>query len=83
MTDRMTELFARYLTLVTYVLWAMIIIGMIDHFAVEFLPRSVADLNLYIIWPVLAIVWFGHRHKGRVEAQARAEAARDNMNDGV
>lgn len=77
-SERMTELFARYLTPITYLMWAMIIVGMADHFLVEFLPRSVADLNLYIMWPVLAIVWFGHRHKTRVQAQAM----RDNMNDG-
>jgi hypothetical protein len=39
----------------------------------------VADLNIYIMWPVLAVVWFGHRHKTR----AQARAARDNMNDGI
>ena len=75
----MNEIFARYLTPLTYLLWAMIIIGGVDHFAVEFLPRQVADLNLYIMWPLLAIVWFGHRHVARLKAQA----IRDNMNDGA
>lgn len=78
-SEKMTELFARYLTPLTYILWAMIIIGSIDHFFAEFLPRPVADWNLYVMWPVLAVVWFGHRHKTRVQAQA----ARDNMNDGI
>jgi hypothetical protein len=57
----------------------MIIIGMIDHFAVEFLPRQVADINLYALWPVLAVVWFGHKHVARVKAQAM----RDNLSDGA
>jgi amino acid permease len=75
----MTELFARYLTPLTYLMWVMIVLGMIDHFAVEFLPRQVADVNLYVMWPVLAIVWFGHKHKAREKAQAM----RDNMSDGA
>jgi hypothetical protein len=75
----MTELFARYLTPLTYLLWAMIIIGSVDHFAIEFLPRPVADYNLYAMWPLLAVVWFGHRHVARVKAQAM----RDNMRDGA
>jgi hypothetical protein len=75
----MTELFARYLTPLTYLLWAMIAVGALDHFAVEFLPRGVADINLYVMWPLLAIVWFGHKHVARVKAQAM----RDNMSDSV
>ena len=73
----MTGLFARYLEPVTYLLWAMIIIGSIDHFFVEFLPRPIANVNLYLMWPVLAIVWFGHRHVAREKAQAM----RDNNLD--
>ena len=75
----MTGLFARYIEPVTYLLWVMIIIGMIDHFLVEFLPRPIADANLYVMWPVLAIVWFGHKHLAREKAQAM----RDNNNDAV
>ena len=75
----MTELFARYLTPLTYLLWAMIVVGMVDHFAVEFLPRSVADWNLYGMWPLLAVVWFGHKHNARMKAQTM----RDNMHDGA
>ncbi len=75
----MTELFARYLEPLTYVLWAMIILGGIDHFVVEFLPRAIADWNLIIMWPVLATVLFGRWHVGRKNARAM----RDNMNDGV
>ena len=75
----MTELFARYLTPLTYLLWAMIGVGMVDHFAVEFLPRRMADINLYAMWPLLAVVWFGHKHVARVKAQAM----RDNMSDSV
>ena len=75
----MTELFARSITPLTYLLWAMIIIGGIDHFAVEFLPRPIADWNLYIMWPLLAIVWFGHKYKAREKAQMGL----DNRNEGA
>lgn len=75
----MAEIFARYLTPLTYLLWAMIIVGGVDHFVVEFLPREMADVNLYVMWPLLAFVWFGHRHNARVKAQEM----RDNMHDGT
>lgn len=75
----MTELFARYLTPLTYLMWAMIIVGGVDLFAVEFLPRPVADVYLYVMWPLLAVVWFGHKHIARQKAQAM----RDNLSDGA
>ena len=75
----MQELFARYLIPLTYLLWALIIIGMIDHFAVEFLPRKVADVNLYLLWPLLAIVWFAHKYNAKIKAQNM----RDNDNIGA
>lgn len=65
----MAALFSRYLTPLTYVMYAMLIIGGIDHFAVEFLPRQVAGWNLIIIWPVLAFIWYGHRYNARLQAQ--------------
>ncbi len=73
----MNELFARYLTPLTYLLWALIIIGGIDHFAIEVLPRPVADINLIVMMPLLAAVWFGHKHK------ARMQATRDDFGDGA
>jgi len=75
----MAEIFARYLAPLTYLLWAMIIVGGVDHFAVEFLPRQIADVNLYIMWPLLAVVWFGHKHNARLKAQAM----RDDLIDGA
>jgi hypothetical protein len=75
----MVEIFARYLTPLTYLMWVMIIAGAIDHFAVGFLPRQIAEVNLYIMWPLLAVVWFGHRHAARVKAQAM----RDDLIDGA
>ena len=75
----MTEMLARYLTPLTYLMWVLIIVGAVDHFAVEFLPRQIADVNLYIMWPLLAFVWFGHRHNSRVKAQAM----RDDLIDGA
>ena len=73
----MSEIFARYLTPLTYVMWAMIIAGEIDHFAIGFLPREIANVSLYIMWPLLAFVWFGHRHNTRMKAQA----TRDDLID--
>lgn len=75
----MVEIFARYLTPLTYLMWAMIIAGGVNHFAVEFLPRQVANVGLYILWPLLAVVWFAHRHNARLKAQAM----RDNLIDGA
>lgn len=75
----MTEMLARYLTPLTYLMWVLIIVGAVDHFAVEFLPRQIANVSLYIMWPLLAFVWFGHRHKARVKAQAM----RDDLIDGA
>ena len=57
----------------------MIIVGAIDHFFVEFLPRSVANMNLYVMWPLLAIVWFGHKHLAKIKAQSM----HDNDNAGA
>ena len=75
----MSEIFARFITPVTYLMFAMLIVGGIDHFAVEFLPRNVAQWNLNLMWPVLAIVWFGHKYKERMKAQTM----RDDANDGA
>ena len=75
----MIGLFARYLTPLTYVLWVMIIIGLVDHFAVTFLPRQVADWNLYVMWPLLGVVWFSHKHNARMKAQAM----RNDLIDGA
>ena len=73
------EIFARYLSPLTYLMWVMIIVAMVDHFAVGFLPPQVATLNFYFLWPLLAFVWFGHKHIARVKAQAM----RDDLIDGA
>ena len=67
------------MTPLTYLLWAMIIVGGVDHFAFEFMPRAMADVNLYVMWPLLAVVWFGHRYVAREKAQAM----RNNLSDGA
>ena len=74
----MTEIFARYLTPLTYLMWVTILVGGIDHFAVEFLPRQVATVNLYVMWPLLAVVWFGHKHVARIKAQAMRDELIDD-----
>ena len=75
----MSELFARYLTPLTYLLWVVIIIGAVDHFVVHFLPPDLANAYLYALWPLVAAVWFGHKYNARLKAQE----ARDKVRDGV
>ncbi len=70
----MGELLARYLAPLTYALYIMLAVGGIDHFWIEFLPRPVAQLNLLALWPLLAAVWFGHKYKARMNAEAAGES---------
>ena len=76
----MMALLLRYLTPLTYVMWAVIIIGMVDHFFLE--PRGLAVLPsewfnwmVILMWPLLGAVWFGHKEAERRKALARQEAA--------
>jgi hypothetical protein len=69
----------RYLVPLTYMMWAVIIIGMVDHFFLEprgqaVLPPVVFDWLLIAMWPLLAAVWFGNKEAEKRKAQARAEA---------
>lgn len=78
MTDVKTFLL-RYLAPLTYMMWAVIIIGMVDHFFLEprgqaVLPPVVFDWLLILMWPLLAAVWFGNKENEKRKAQARAEA---------
>lgn len=68
----------RYLTPLTYLMWAAIIIGMVDHFFLEprglaFLPPPVFDWLVIVMWPLLAAVWFGHKEAERRKALGRAK----------
>jgi hypothetical protein len=67
----------RYLTPLTYLMWVVIIIGMVDHFFLEprglaFLPPSVFNWLLIVMWPLLAAVWFGNKANEKRKAEARA-----------
>ncbi len=67
----------RYLTPLTYLMWVVIIIGMVDHFFLEprglaFLPPAVFDWLLILMWPLLAAVWFGNKANEKRKAEARA-----------
>jgi hypothetical protein len=75
----MKALLLRYLTPMTYIMWVVIIIGMVDHFFLDprgqaFLPPAVFDWLLILMWPLLAAVWFGNKENEKRKAQARAEA---------
>ena len=68
----------RYLTPLTYMMWVVIIIGMVDHFFLEprcqaVLPPVVFDWLLIVMWPLLAAVWFGNKEAERLQALKRAE----------
>ena len=68
----------RYLTPLTYMMWVVIIIGMVDHFFLEprgqaVLPPVVFDWLLIVMWPLLAAVWFGNKEAERLKALKRAE----------
>jgi len=48
----------KFLTPMTWLLWAMIAVGMVDHFflaprGISMLPQAVFDWFLIIMWPVL------------------------------
>ena len=68
----------RYLTPLTYMMWVVIIIGMVDHFFLEprgqaVLPPVVFDWLLIVMWPLLAAVWFGNKEAERLKSLKRAE----------
>lgn len=74
----MMALLLRFLTPLTYLMWAAIIIGMVDHFFLEprgvaFLPPAVFDWLLIIMWPLLAAVWFGWKEAEKRKAQNRTD----------
>jgi len=63
----------KFLTPMTWLLWAMIAVGMVDHFflaprGISMLPQAVFDWFLIIMWPVLLAVWFGWKEKAKQKA---------------
>ena len=69
----MSKIFDRYLDLLTYCMWGIILLGAIDHFFVKLLPKEISDLSIYIMWHLLLCVWYGHKHKARIKAQNKKE----------
>jgi membrane protein implicated in regulation of membrane protease activity len=67
----MPHLLARLTTPLTYLLWIMMIIGMVDHFFGPYLPPPVAEIGFYALWLVAAATWFGWRQRKRDEAAAK------------
>lgn len=66
-------LLLKYLTPMTWLLWGMIGIGMVDHFFLvprgrSVLPAGVFDWMLLAMWPVLLAVWFGWKEKEKQKA---------------
>lgn len=79
----MKALLLRYLTPLTYIMWAGIIIGMIDNFFLEprglaFLPSGAFNWLLILMWPLVAAVWFGHKEAERQKALKRHDSAPEN-----
>ena len=68
------SLLLRFLAPLTYLLWGMIILGMLDHFLLD--PRGIAifpewlfDWLLILMWPVLLAVWFGWKEHEKQKAK--------------
>lgn len=79
----MRALLLRYLTPLTYLMWAVIIIGMVDHFFLEprglaFLPPPVFDWLVILMWPLLAAVWFGWKEVEKRKAMNQSEPPTDD-----
>ena len=71
MGNPLLRLLARLTTPLTYLLWAMIIVGMLDHFYGPFLPAKIAELGFFAIWLTAAAVWFGWRQRKRDDAASQ------------
>ena len=65
----MAEVFSRYLTPLTYAMWVTILIGGADHFVVDFFFFLISEINIFIMLPLLAIVWFGHKHRAKYKSK--------------
>jgi hypothetical protein len=70
----MSDLLLRFLTPMTWLLWIVIGIGMIEHFFLEprgrsLLPSGVFDTLLIVMWPSLLAVWFGWKEKEKRKAR--------------
>ena len=75
----------RYLTPLTYIMWIIIIVGMVEHFFLEprgmaFLPPAAFDWLLILMWPLLAAVWFGHKEAEKQKALRRQEEQPEDPN---
>lgn len=69
----MRALLLKYLTPLSWLLWAMIAIGIIDHFFLvprgrTLLPPGAFDWLLLAMWPLLLAVWFGWKEKEKQKA---------------
>ena len=62
---------ARLTTPLTYVLWGLLLVGMIDYVFGPLLPPDVVNVGFYVLWAVAAATWFGWRQRKRDEAAAR------------
>lgn len=74
----MMNLFLRYLTPLTYVMWIVIGFGMIEHFFLEprglaILPPAAFDWLLILMWPLLFAIWFGWKEAEKRKAQNSGE----------
>lgn len=65
------RLLARLTTPLTYLLWAMIAIGLANEFFGPFLPPLLVEFGFYALWLAAAAVWFGWRQKKRDQNAAQ------------
>ncbi|MEK9662819.1 MAG: hypothetical protein VW644_14010 [Alphaproteobacteria bacterium] len=62
---------ARATTPLTYLLWALIAIGLTNEVFGPFLPPALVEIGFYMLWLAAAAVWFGWRQKKRDESAAQ------------
>ena len=67
----MQRLLARYTTPLTYLLWILILVGLVDQIFGPFLPEQVINFGFYALWLVAAMTWFGYRQRKRDAADQR------------
>ncbi len=69
----MQHLLARLTTPLTYLLWILVVVGMVDHFFGPLLPPAVVEVGFYVLWLIAAMTWFGFRQRKRDETTPRVK----------
>lgn len=64
------ETLSRYLEPLTWLMWALIAIGLFDYFVTKVVPPEQMEWAMIVMWPLTGAVWFGWRGRKRQEAEA-------------